>query len=174
MKLSLKQTSDLCVEFGQEIKLPMGCILDPATLLWALSGNETSFGANTTPHHEAVYCPFTRPQAGLYYRQNKEVRDQTAEHGCLAHMSYGPLQVMYYNVMKFLKPAFEPVDLISNPRVGFAAGVAFLNAEIFLRQQCKTLETIGDAYNSGNAKDAIVPADYIQKLKLNYAQPLIK
>lgn len=170
------QIADICRVQATGVILPAGSDLDPARLLWALSGNESSFGANVTPHHESGYCPFTN---GVYYKNNPDVRKQTALIGCLAHMSYGPLQVMWYNIVKFYYDAGAmgpqeslAIALLTDPNRGMNAAVAFLNKEIFGRQGCKTLDEIGDAYNSGNAKDKIIPVEYIAKLKTNYDVPL--
>lgn len=176
ISITPKDMADIVKVHATALKLPAGSSLDPVKLLWALCGNETSFGANILPHHEAGYCPFTN---GAYYKNNPDVRHQTALIGCLAHMSYGPLQVMWFNIVKFYYDATTmgpqeslAVALLTDPNRGMNAAVAFLNKEILGRQGCKTLDEIGDAYNSGNAKDKIIPVDYITKLKANYDVPL--
>ena len=43
-----------CREYGPQIVgLPVG--IDGAQLLWAMSGNESSFGANCAPRHEPAF-----------------------------------------------------------------------------------------------------------------------
>ena len=73
----------------QLIGLPAG--IDGAQLLWAISGNESSFGANCTPRHEPAY------DVGGRYGSNAVMVPLLTEWGSAAACSYGPLQLMFCN-----------------------------------------------------------------------------
>src|SRR5882724_11014499 len=89
MNVSQEQLAALC-QAHSPLQLPGSGELgqrDPAMVLWALAGAESSFGTNTSPRHEASYC-----RGGKYFDVYA-----TRQWGCLAHCSYGPWQVMYAN-----------------------------------------------------------------------------
>lgn len=64
--------------------------VDAARLLWALTGCESSFGADCRPRHEMAYC------AGRYAHR-PEVAYLTSIYGHAAHCSYGPWQILLVN-----------------------------------------------------------------------------
>ncbi|MCI0624843.1 MAG: hypothetical protein L0387_24925 [Acidobacteria bacterium] len=150
--------SNLCRQYGPILKAPEG--MDGARLLWAISGNEGSFGDWFPPRHERSYCYIPTP--GRYY--DKEL---TRRWGCLAHMSYSPWQIMAPNAK-----GFSPLEL-SHPAVAIEAVVGFLNRMFERKIPPATLEEIADAYNSGNHLDQNVPHEYIARLKRNYEVPLL-
>ena len=54
LNFTRQQIADACLAYGPQLtELPYG--VDGAQLLWALSGNESSFGANCTPRYEPAY-----------------------------------------------------------------------------------------------------------------------
>lgn len=155
MKVDREILGMFCRKLGPFLKAPEG--LDATQLLWAIAGNESSFGGNISPRHEPGYC----------YKGHYFSADATKQYGCLAHCSFGPWQIMAPNAM-----GFSPVELVSDLETCGMATVAFLNREILGRQGAQTLDEIGDAYNSGNFRDHNIPELYLVSLKANYAIPL--
>ena len=136
--------------------------VDGVKLLWALAGNESSFGANAVPLHENAYC-----YRGKYF--TKEVAELTRKHGCLAHCSYGPWQVLLINT-KIAYDQPDPIAMHVNASYALVATVEFINKRIFDSQGAKDLKQIADSYNSGNFRDTIIPTAYIDKLVKNYIE----
>ena len=152
-----QEIADACRTWGPRLLIPHGAAIDGTRLLWALAGNESSFGANCRPRHEMGYC------IGPYSR-TASVVIATEQFGHAAHCSFGPWQMMLVNA----DPACDP-ELFG--RVGFCALKVggFLNVEIFQRQQASSLEEVGAAYNTGNFRDKNKwPVAYIAKLMHNY------
>ena len=143
-------------ELCKSVSLNAPSGIDGARLLWALAGNESSFGRNAVPRHEAGYC-----RGGAYFD-----KAMTAKWGCWAHCSYGPWQILYVNAARH-GDILSPVDLVS-PQVSLEVTVRFLNAEILGKQGARTLDEIGDAYNSGNFRDRNIPILYVQRLRAIY------
>jgi hypothetical protein len=140
----------LCRKYGpQLVGLPDG--VDGAQLLWALAGNESSFGAESNPRHEPGYC-----RGGRYFNPNL-----TATWGCLAHMSYGPWQVMFTNALNQ-----TPLALLQSYDLCAVVTTVFLKSYVLLGKKPKNLAEIGEVYNEGH----IAPdPDYVAKLDKNYA-----
>ncbi len=155
LQLARTTIADMCRRFGAALKLPETIAGDQ--LLWALAGNESSFGVHCSPRHESGYC-----RGGRYFDPSL-----TSEWGCLAHCSYGPWQVMYPNISKF--GTISPLDILRTPEIGANAAVQFINERILGHEKATTLEQIADAYNSGDWRDANRPEGYIADLVKNYA-----
>jgi hypothetical protein len=146
-----QQVADICRKYGPSLQnLPNG--VDGTILLWALSGNESSFGWNCTPRHEMAY-----DVGGRY--ASKDLLDKF---GSAAACSYGPWQVMFVNA----PPGYYP-DWFKDLDNCAVAAVYYLNG-MLKAQRPPTLGDIGDAYNSGTWRDAHRPEQYIQTLELNY------
>jgi hypothetical protein len=133
-----------CRAFGPMLHVPEG--IDGIRLLWALSGCESSFGANAAPRHEPAYdvgghYAGAGPQAALLER-----------YGSAAACSYGPWQLLLVNV----QPSSSPDDMANLNRCAMAT-VTFLNRQILDREHPQTLEEIAEAYNSGKWKWQSVP-----------------
>jgi hypothetical protein len=154
MRVSSSTIAELCKRFGPALKLPPG--IDGAKLLWALAGNESSFGSHCGPRHENGYC-----YGGKYFDPAL-----TALWGCLAHMSYGPWQVMYPNISK---GSLDPRIASGNHELTCNAAVQLINDRILEHEHATTIEQIADAYNSGDWRDANVPVQYIADLVKHYA-----
>lgn len=152
-RLTLAQ---LCRQFGGMLKLPAD--LDGARLLWALAGNESSFGVESNPRHEAAYC-----HGGKYFDAAR-----TKAWGCLAHCSFGAWQVMYANFV----PAISPLDILQQPELVAGACVQLIQNRITGAEKATTIEEIADAYNSGDWRDKNVPEQYIADVVKNYAVPI--
>lgn len=159
MQIARSNIAALCQTYGDKLTLPEG--IDGRKLLWALAGNESSFGANVAPRHEDGYC-----YAGKYYD-----KQATAAWGCLAHCSFGPWQVMYPNFDKGTSPLLAAIS----PVVVVEAAVSLIQKHIVGAEQAATLEEIAEAYNSGDwhHKEIKQPvAEYIAKAVKNYALPI--
>lgn len=160
----------LCRQYGQLLDLPSA--IDGPRLLWAIAGNESSFGANATPRHEAAYC-----YGGKYFKAAKNgnpLAALTKSWGCLAHCSFGPWQILLVNV-----PTFSPMELMTDAEVSARAALQHLNRNVLRsidlqRPVANVLRDIGDAFNSGNARDQIIPEEYIRRLVGNYVVPFPK
>lgn len=146
----------MCRTYGGLLHVPAG--LDGARLMWAISGNESSFGKNCTPRHEPGYCTGR-------YSKNAQMIELTRMFGCDAHKSYGPWQVMFVNCLGYKPEEFRQLDACAHAFLGY------FNRTVD-HQKPQTIEQIGDMFNSGNFKDKIVPAKYIADLKAHYAIPL--
>lgn len=165
MEISKEQIAALCQLHARELELPKSGELaqrDPARILWAFAGVESSFGANVSPRHERAYC-----WGGRYL----DLASSKAW-GCLAHCSYGPWQVMFANYPIGLSPR-DLMDDIAGGELCIRAALRRFNQA--LRQGATKLAELADAYNSGNFKDAIVPLNYLADIESKYllAMPLL-
>lgn len=159
MQIARANLAALCQQYGSTLQLPAG--LDGVQLLWALAGNESSFGVDITPRHEAGYC-----RGGRYFDARA-----TQSWGCLAHCSYGPWQVMFAN----FPLGSSPLLIMASPALVANAAAALIALHIVGRLQADTLEKIADAYNSGDWHHKTaqgVPTKYIADLVKNYHAPL--
>lgn len=134
--------------------------IDPVKLLWAIAGRETTFGDNCTTMHEQAYC------YGGKYSKDAVVKSLSYEFGCLAHQSYGPWQILFYEAHRF-DPKATPVQLLTSPSYCGGLVIKKLN-EIFTKQGVKTVREIADAWNSGTARDSIIPKDYMDAVEKYY------
>lgn len=150
-----------CRISGPQLRpLPDG--VDGAQLLWAISGNESSFGANCTPRHEPAF------DVGGVYGDGAVMRPLLVKYGAAAACSYGPWQLMFANA-----PAgWEPDDLSDLPKAARAT-VLFLN-RLLVRFQPSTLAGIGECWNAGHPMTVPPPgvARYVAELAKNYAVPM--
>lgn len=132
-------------------------------LMRAICQNETSGGARWgATYHEAAYC-----YGGPYYKGDGPggrpgddvLRDLTKAWGCLAHQSFGPWQVLY--ITAYEHGFREDPVLLRLPHVCAEFLVKILNRRLFDKMAGATLEDALDAWNSGQARDANVPAKYV-------------
>lgn len=154
-----QQIATACRSYGSQITgLPDG--VDGEHLLWALSGNESSFGANCAPRHEPAY------DVGGRYANAALL----ARFGHAAACSYGPWQIMFVNC----PPNFIPEDM-DNLDKAAAATILFLNRQL-TRFRPSTLELIGSIWNGGNplALSSVRVQHYADELVRNYAVPLLE
>ena len=145
MIYSRAEIARACRAWGPMLSVPAG--VDGVTLLWALAGCESSFGADCTPRHEPAY------DVGGPYAENVEQATLLELYGSAAACSYGPWQILLVNV----RPQASPADMARLGRCALAT-VSFLNREILAREQARTVEEIAEAYNSGKWKWHAVPA----------------
>ena len=91
------QVAAACRKFGTLLWLPAGAHIDGPRLLWAMSGNESTFGHHCTPRHEPAYC------TGIYSRVSTVVA-LTEKYQHAAHCSYGPWQILLVNCDEGVSP----------------------------------------------------------------------
>ena len=158
MNFDKEEIAAACREYGLEIVgLPVG--IDGAQLLWAMSGNESSFGANCKPRHEPAF------DAGGVYGRGPVMTPLLAKFGSSAACSYGPWQIMFCNAPSNYTPdSFNSLDKASH------ATVEFLN-KLIARWHPANLAEIGECWNGGHVMKTMIPmvAAYVQKLTANYA-----
>lgn len=150
-----QQVADACRQWGPAVRAgSLG--IDGVRLLWALSGNESSYGLNCGPRHEPVYCTGR-------YSAAPQIVALTAKYAHNAHCSFGPWQMMLAN--------FTGLYSLSDfGRVGFCAmqAASFINTRILMHGKATTIEQIADAYNTGDWRDSNVPEKYIADCVRNY------
>src|SRR5262252_7951217 len=124
-------------------------------LLLAIADNETSGGTRAAASkHENAYC-----YSGPYF--NKQLAELSREWGCAAHSSWGPWQIMYITAVE-AGYSGDPVALRSaDASLPFV--IETLNRRVFKRLFFVTLSDIFDAWNSGTARDHIIPSEYIAR-----------
>jgi hypothetical protein len=127
-------------------------------LLLAISGCESAFGRQRL--YVRAEPGYSAPD-GHYYKSSRTVRDRWKTYGVLAASSYGSFQIMYItaNEMGFIG---HPIDLQKDEICAYWA-TQLITERFIKRQGCKTLSQVLDAYNSGNARDHLVPTKYIDK-----------
>jgi hypothetical protein len=127
-------------------------------LLWAIAGNESSFGFNCTPRYEQAF-DFGGPYADAALLNR---------FGRAAACSYGPWQIMFCNCPQDYMPA-DMQDL----NKATLATVLFLNRQ--LERYCpSSLSSIAAIWNGGNpsaiARASV--ANYSANLAKNYLVPI--
>ena len=143
-----------------------GHAVDGVRLLWALAGIESDFGRlGEYARHEPAYMP-----GGRYYQQAFAQRQAWMRWGVLAACSFGPFQLMHATARE-LGFDLAPWDLV-NPFTCAEWARRLIVRRFIEAHGVKTLRAIFDSYNSGNARDAHVPADYIRKGLAAYAAEL--
>lgn len=133
-----------CRKWGSNLAVPEG--IDGAQLLWAISGCESSFGANCKPRHEPYYHDLAAKGT------NAQLVALTKQWGCDAHSSFGPWQELLVNCT----PDMRPQDFADVDRAADQA-VRFINRRILLLEKATTITQIAEAYNSGKWKWLAVP-----------------
>lgn len=161
MSFTRQQIADICRKFGTPLNgLPDG-VLGPQ-LLWAISGNESSFGANTTPRHEPAF------DIGGVYGEGPVMKPLLAQFGRKAAASYGPWQIMFCNASKNATP-----DGFNDLESAAEWTVPFLQRQV-LHFQPDSLAEIGEIWNGGHPM--LVPplavAAYVRNLIQNYTVPM--
>lgn len=156
MSFTKQEIADACRQFGPTVTpLPNG--IDGAQLLWAMSGNESSFGANVTPRHEPAF------DVGGVYGASAQMAPLLAEFGSAAACSYGPWQIMFVNVPEATPESFDNLDFCA------IASVAFLNKQL-AHFKPQTLGDIGSIWNAGHIQKpySAQVQTYVDRLSENY------
>ncbi len=158
---SPQQIADACREFGGQVApLPEG--IDGAQLLWAMAGNESSFGRNVIPRHESAF------DVGGMYAGNPPMPSLLREFGSAAACSYGPWQLLFVNAPQGTRPK-DMQDLATCAQ----ASVAFLNS-LLRRFRPQTLTGIGQCWNHGSptSHPSAGVVAYCAQLATHYKVPL--
>jgi len=154
-----QQVADQCRIFGPQLTgLPPG--IDGAQLLWAMSGNESSFGANCTPRHEPAF-----DVGGVY---ETAMMPLLRKFGSAAACSYGPLQLMFANAPSSATPSdFEDI------KKAFTYSIDFLHL-LLGKWKPRNLTEIGECWNAGHPMESFSApvAAYVQELTANYQVPM--
>jgi hypothetical protein len=131
-------------------------------ILLTIAGLESSFGERRLfVKYEPAYGP-----GGAYYQRSETVRKLWYTYGVLAASSFGSFQLMFVTARE-LGYTGTPIDLQKDEICAYWA-TELIRQRILKRQGAQTLAQLLDAYNSGNCKDRIIPADYIHKGELIY------
>jgi hypothetical protein len=159
---SRSDIENICRFHSQELKVPLN--EDPFAFLFALCGQESSFGANNIPRYEAAYAP-----NGIYHAKNKMLKEAYSEYGAPASCSYGPTQIMYIVARELGYPAEKhPLDL-SDGKISIPYTVQLLNKNFY--QGANNIDLMAACYNGGLGalkKQNDQVKDYIQKFRLIY------
>lgn len=162
-KFSRQEIADVCRKLGNNVG-PLPSAIEGAQLLWAITGNESSFGENCTPRHEPAYDVDGR------YAHDPHQASLLALYGPAGACSYGPMQVMLCNA-----PAGTTPTNFDHCESAMRAGVYALN-KLLMRFRPKTVAEIGYCYNGGHLADPVpAAADYGARLAKKYvsvAMPL--
>lgn len=154
------QVAAQCSVYGPQLTpLPGG--VDGIKLLWAISGNESSFGANVTPRHEPAY------DVGGIYSHNSPMPELLSKYGAAAACSYGPWQLLLANA-----PDYAPTDFADIGKSAQAT-VSFLNS-LLRRFKPQNLAQIGSCWNAGHIQIPMSPGviRYITDLSNHYQDPM--
>lgn len=146
MTFTREEVARACRAWGKMLWIPEG--VDGPKLLWALSGCESSFGANCTPRHEPAY------DVGGRYADDPRQAKLLAEFGSAGACSYGPWQILLVNCLD----GATPEEMAVNVNRCALETAGFINRRILKLQQAKTVEEIAIAYNSGKWQWLEVPA----------------
>lgn len=161
MSFTQQQVADACRFWGENLA-PLTPSLDGARLLWAIAGNESSFGVNVTPRHEPAY------DIGGSLAGNPQQAALIEQFGSAAACSYGVWQLMLANAPEGTKPS--DLDDLGTQAL---CTVGFLNSQL-RRFTPLTLTTIGMIWNGGHPMNAPGPGiiAYCSKLSKNYDVPM--
>lgn len=126
---------------------------DPTALLRTIAMLESSYGYNNVPRFEPAYYV-----GGFLYQRSEELRKLVAKYNKAASCSYSSFQIMYSTACE-LGYVGIPTNLTDNVAIEYC--VKYINNRI-IKYGPDDIGDFFDAYNSGNFKDNIIPAKYIQ------------
>lgn len=163
MNFKPQDVADACRRHCVDVRPELVDGYDAAQLLWAICGNESSFGVDCTPRHEPAF-----DVGGTYAKAPAQVA-LLEKFGRAGACSYGPMQVLLVNAPNGYAPAdFDDLDK------AVAAGVYALNM-LLSRNHPKTLAEIAACYNAGHVPSGAWPtgvARYANSLTVHYADPM--
>jgi hypothetical protein len=169
-ELIKRELLDCIDQRAEDLNFPDSFLVDDSlepvnkrVFLAAFSLNESSGGWNITPRYEKVYGP-----GGRYY--NDLQRKLYLRYGDDACKSYGPFQIMFpiYFELGFM---YTVPEIAGKFDYQMPVVIKYFNKRIFNhadRGEPNFLGMAGDAYNSGNYRDNIVPREYISRLIRHY------
>jgi hypothetical protein len=163
MTFTKQQIADACRRHCVDVRSDLIPDYDAARLLWAICGNESSFGADCKPRHEPAY------DVGGRYAKDARQAALLEKYGTLGACSLGPMQVMLVNAPEGTAPKdFDDLDH------AIAAGVYALN-RILQHRRPGSLAEIGACYNGGHVPTGLWPdalRRYATRLLDHYAEPM--
>src|ERR1035441_9795 len=136
MSFTRQQLAEECQSTGPQLAL-LPTNIDGARFLWALAGNESSYGVNCTPRHEPAF------DVGGTYGDGAVMKPLLAKYGKAAACSYGPWQQMFCNAPEGFAP-----DSYSDLHKCALAAVAQINKAL-RKWQPLNLASIGECWNAG-------------------------
>jgi hypothetical protein len=153
--------------------------LNGPMLLWAIAGNESSFGDRTNARHEIEYCPQKHmhgpDHAGQYVERigrhslsSPRQIELYHDFGCTGCCSFTPWQIMAVNAL-----GFTPIELLEDLDKGAEAVVSFLNRILASQHHFDGiglsgwLEVIARLWNG-----PAVTVQYMDDLKKHYTVPM--
>lgn len=159
MNFTRQQFAAACPLLGPTVH-PLPANISGPQLLWALGGNESSFGTNCTPRHEPAF-----DREGAYGREPDQANLLNLYESAGA-CSYGPLQIMLVNAKGMAPHDFDDLNR------AMVASIQFLNSQLD-RFKPQTLSQIGALWNGGSPR-AMNPGvlAYQHRLMQNYNVPL--
>ena len=128
-----------------------GEAVDPARLLWALAGVESTYGRD---REFARLEPSYQPR-GVMYVRSPGVRALWSRYGALAACSWGSWQMMT-STARDLGHTGAPWELTADQVL------APLVVRYLVRKAPERLDQVFDCYNSGSYRDRIIPEAYIR------------
>jgi hypothetical protein len=150
-----------CQKFGPLlVGLPSG--VNGIQFLWALSGNESSFGEDVVPRHEPAY------DLGGSLSHSPEMQALLAKFPHAAACSYGPWQIMLINCPQGTTP-----DAMTDLDTCAQATVAYWNR--LLREfHPQSISSLGMIWNAGSPLSHPEPGvhKYMADIVHNYQGPL--
>jgi hypothetical protein len=135
--------------------------IDTTLLLAAMAANESTVGVDCGPRYEQNW------DWGGTYSKNPKQQSLLNLYGRAAAMSYGPLQIMFYNA-----PGCTPEELNTNLSMVMRASIEYLNNQI-REFDPKTVTDVGQMWNGGHVvRPPAVPSlrvqNYCKELNENY------
>lgn len=147
-----------CKQYGTQLNVDPS--LDGPRLMWAIAGNESSYGVNCGPRHEPAY-----DVGGSIYKNNTTQQKLVDDFGAPAACSYGPWQMMFINFA-----GSNPGQLLSDLDRCAREFVRFFNVYVVGLRKAVTLSDVGQVWNAGHVSDTPSPGvlRYVQSLQHNY------
>jgi len=148
--------------------------LHPIRLIKAFAAQESSFGSDLGDDGmirrkiELAYAP-----DGKYYKRSLELQAGFAKWGVDAASSHGPWQTLWATAIRFGWPEDRQAKELGNPEENVRVFAKIVIHELkFITYHrmngispryitVDPLDLLADAYNSGNARDQIIPSGYI-------------
>jgi len=155
--------------------------LQPLRLLKAFALQESGLGVDLDEDGmmqrrvEPAYAP-----GGRYYKNSEPLRESYSQWGELAASSHGPWQILWATAIRFGWPESREPKELGRPEENCEIAANIFNKEIgdLITLQSSslnpryyntsTLELLADAYNSGNARDQVIPRKYMLSVCAHY------
>lgn len=153
------------------VRLPRVSGVDPVQLLIALALSESSLGDNCGPRFEPSWY------TGGELAKNPFQKSLIAMYDRGAAMSYGPWQVMFYN-LSALYPSVTPETYNTDFETVSKMSITFLANQI-TKWKPASIEAIGWLWNGGNLTAPFVRAlpagvvNYGRQLHMHYDEALV-